>query len=203
MIKTRWQDLMENFGFNDNKSEFEELTKRYQENHRAYHNLNHVEDCLDQLDNYKDEIDDKAIIELAIWYHDIIYNPYGKNNELKSAEVSSAFLINQGASDDIINKVYDLIISTLHVDKPKNKLEALIMDIDITILGSPEIEYAEYYAKIRKEYKWIPGIIYRKKRKEIMQRFLQRDRLYFTDSFYTKLEERARFNISKEIKSLN
>ena len=61
----------------------------YQEKHRAYHNLEHVNDCLNQLDNFESEITDKHIIEMAIWYHDIIYNPYGKNNELKSAEEAS------------------------------------------------------------------------------------------------------------------
>ena len=76
------------------------------------------------------------------------------------------------------------------------------MDIDISILGSEESRYEVYCEKIRKEYKWVPGIIYRRKRKEILQRFLQRDRLYFTDFYYSRLEEKARMNIAKEIDRL-
>jgi len=113
------------------------------------------------------------------------------------------FLKSQNATTDVIQKVYDQILSTLHTEAPKNSSEALIMDIDITILGSPETQYEEYCTKIRKEYTWIPGIIYRKKRKEIMERFHQRERLYYTDFFYSKLEAKARFNISKEIQKLS
>ncbi len=203
MLKNRWKNLMESFQFNENKSELSMIINMYQEKHRAYHNLDHVEGCLKQLDRYKDEINDRNIIELAIWYHDIIYNPYKKDNELKSAESSSEFLLKQNANDHLIQKVYDLILSTIHVEKPKNQLEAIIMDIDITILGSSEKVYEEYCAEIRKEYKWVPSIIYRKKRKEIMTRFLERKQLYFTDYFYSSLENQARFNISQEIQRLS
>jgi len=203
MLENRWKNLMKSFRFKENESALSILIKKYQQKHRAYHNLDHVVDCLHQLDRYKDEIDDIKIIELAIWYHDIIYNPYKKDNEQKSAEASSEFLLRQNANSQLIQKVYDLILSTIHIKPPKNKSEAIIMDIDITILGSSEERYGEYCAKIRKEYKWVPNIIYRKKRKEIMTRFLDRKQLYFTDYFYSSLEKRARFNISQEIQRLN
>jgi len=202
-LETRWQMLMDAFGFDENTIAFSHLTKRYEEKHRAYHNLEHVKDCLFQLDNYAGLVKEKHLIEMAIWFHDIIYNPYRKDNELKSAEAASHFLSGQNTDAQDIQKVYDLILSTLHVEEPKNDSEALIMDIDITILGSEESRYESYCVKIRKEYRWIPGMIYRRKRKEILQRFLKRERLYFTDYFYSMLEEKARLNISAEISGLS
>jgi len=203
MLEKRWETLMDSFRFEENQSEFLDLKKKYSETHRAYHNLDHLTDCLFQLDQFPDPITDKQIIEMAIWYHDIIYNPYQKDNELKSAEAASQFLSDQNTDSLLIQKVYDLIMSTLHVDAPKNDSEALIMDIDITILGSTEVIYLEYCTKIRKEYKWVPGILYRKKRKEILQRFLLRERLYYTVHFHLQFEQQARINIAEEIKRLS
>ena len=203
MIEKRWKHLMTRFEFNENSAELIELKKKYNEKQRAYHNMEHVIDCLNQLDNYEEDIADRDAIELAIWYHDIIYNPYGKDNEIKSAEEASQFMTKQKASINHIEQVYQLILCTLHTKPPANEAQALIMDIDISILGSPEKQYLEYCQKIRKEYKWIPGPIYRSKRKEIMNRFLQRKCLYFTEYYYSKLEKKARINISQEIQRLS
>ena len=203
MIDKRWKDLMIRFQFDENTPALIELKNKYSQKQRAYHNLEHVIDCLTQLDNYEDFIADKDVVELAIWYHDIIYNPYGKENELKSAQEAAHFISKQNADKNLIEKVYQLILCTIHTNPPTNEAEALIMDIDISILGSPEPQYIAYCEKIRKEYKWIPGPIYRSKRKEIMNRFLQRKRLYFTDYYYDKLEEIARINIYQEVKRLS
>ena len=203
VIDRRWKDLMTRFQFNENMAEFLELKNKYNEKQRAYHNMEHIIDCLNQLDNYEEIIADRDIIELAIWYHDIIYNPYGKENELKSAQEAAQFMTTQNADGTIIEKVYQLILSTVHIESPKTEAQALIMDIDISILGSPKPQYLEYCQKIRKEYKWIPGPLYRSKRKEVLNRFLQRKRLYFTEYFYNKLEGNARINISQEIKRLS
>lgn len=202
-LKTRWKDLMDHFQFGANEMEYESILDHYNENHRAYHNLIHIQSCLNQLDHYTDDIPEKGTIELAIWYHDIIYNPYGKENELKSAHKAAEFLGTQNADKELIENVRDLIMATLHSSPPKNTNEAIIMDIDITILGSREEIYLDYTKQIRKEYKWIPGILYRKKRKEIMKQFLRRPRLYYTPFFFDKFEKQARANIADEVATLS
>ncbi|MDF1695163.1 MAG: hypothetical protein P1U56_05000 [Saprospiraceae bacterium] len=201
-MEERWQKLMDAFHFEKNASTYAQFVKMYGEKHRAYHNLNHIKDCLDQLDAYEHTIEYRDIIELAIWFHDLIYNPYKKDNEIKSGEAAIQFLKKQNADTFTMDLTYELILSTLHIEYPKNGSEALLMDIDISILGRSDNEYEAYTKKIRKEYKWVPFFLYRQKRKEILHKFLERKRLYYTDFYFNKLEERARINITRELQEL-
>ena len=202
-MKERWKALMQRLHFKPNEEVFEFLKQKYTEQHRAYHNLHHIKACLEHLDTYPKKINHKNELELAIWFHDIIYDPFRKNNELKSAEELEKFLKRNKADPNLMQMTYDLILSTLHRNPPKNESEALIMNIDISILGSSASDYKTYRVQIRKEYKWVPYFLYRSKRKEILKAFLRRERLYFTDYFYDKYEQLARANILKEIEDIS
>ena len=57
----------------------------YEQQYRLYHGLRHIHHCLWELDSLKIKDLNKAQIELAIWYHDIIYQPVSKRNEIDSA----------------------------------------------------------------------------------------------------------------------
>jgi len=173
--KQSWLELMNSFDFDENIESFEYLIKKYSEKHRFYHNVDHIEDCLNKLNSTGIR---NREIELAIWYHDIVYNSYGKDNELKSAEEMK------------------------HDEKPTTDDEKLIIDIDISILGRSKEEYLKYTESIRKEYKLIPFFYYKKKRREIMSKFLENDRLYHTEYFCKKYETQARLNIKEEIETL-
>lgn len=201
MTLDRWLALMTQYQLEENKSEYKYLLKKHNERHRAYHDVTHVQDCLDKLDSLG-EIEHRKDIEMAFWYHDVIYNPYGKDNELKSAEKAIKFLESNFVNQTETDRVKDLITATIHKEAPKNIEEAYIMDIDISILGSEEPLYQKYTQQIRKEYKLVPSFIYRKNRLKIMKMFLDRDQLYFTDHFKLIYEDKARLNIQREINSL-
>ncbi len=192
---------MSEFNFKENLIEFENTLRYYAETHRAYHNLDHINDCLSLLMKEEAHIQSKEL-KLAFIYHDIIYNPLGKNNERKSADKAIEFLKHNHAKTAIIHKVEQLIMVTLHEAIPKNSEEELMIDIDLSILGGERNRYIEYTQNIRREYKKVPQLIYRRKRKEIMKKFLQRGRIYYTDKYYKQLEDRARENIKFEIESL-
>ena len=157
---------MINFCFPENRSVFNELESLYQEKHRAYHNGVHIIDCLKKLDAYKKELPLKKEMELAFWFHDCIYNPYGKDNELKSALKATQFLSEQQADQEQHTQIHNLIMATLHNGIPKNETEALFIDIDLSILGASPDVYNAYAAKIRKEYKRVPRFLYRKKERK-------------------------------------
>ncbi|WP_394748684.1 HD domain-containing protein [Spongiimicrobium salis] len=203
MDLNRWLALMDVFGFSENQSVFKELLALYSEKHRAYHNTTHINDCLQQLDAITSFLPFKKEMELALWFHDCIYNPYGKDNELKSAEKAKQFLLSQQAKPETIRCIWDMIMTTLHNGIPKNDAEALLVDIDLSILGSESAVYESYTAKIREEYKSVPGFLYRKKRKEILHLFLKKKRIYHTAIYYEGMEVRARNNISAEIMLLS
>jgi predicted metal-dependent HD superfamily phosphohydrolase len=81
-------------------------------------------------------------------------------------------------------------------------LTEIFLDFDLGILGAPQEDYDEYAAQIRREYSYYSGEEYRRGRKAVLEKFLDRKRLYFTDYFYELYESQARQNIQREIDSL-
>jgi predicted metal-dependent HD superfamily phosphohydrolase len=78
----------------------------------------------------------------------------------------------------------------------------LFLDADLFILGTPEDIYKEYSKAIRKEYGWVPSFLYKRGRKKLLENFIKRDRIYFTDEMFEMFEIKARQNIVEELVSL-
>ncbi len=190
---------MSSFGFYANQDAFNAIVKRYTEKRRVYHNEEHLADCLEKLDSIPLEPALLNEIELALWFHDAIYNPYAKDNELKSARLASGFLKEVGANRQLQTTINNLILATQHSKRGTSEAEKIIMDIDLSVLGASAEIYQKYASNIRKEYKMIPGPLYRKKRKELLQRFLARNPLFQTALFQDKFEHQARQNLRWEI----
>ena len=67
----------------------EELTAAYSAPNRHYHNLAHIQDCLDQLARVDGlSASERAILEAAIWWHDVVYDPARSDNEELSAQLA-------------------------------------------------------------------------------------------------------------------
>jgi predicted metal-dependent HD superfamily phosphohydrolase len=77
--------------------------------------------------------------------------------------------------------------------------QQLLVDIDLSILGAPEQRFAEYEQQIRQEYAFVPKWLFRRKRRAILQGFLDRPQIYSTAHFHAELEQRARDNLRKAI----
>lgn len=202
MEQSKWQQLMCNLGFDENSDTYNELLKSYSEKHRHYHNASHINAILIHLQQAKHLATDCDAIEVALWFHDAIYKTTSSTNELDSANWATSFLEKNNAKNELIDKVHSLIMSTLHDALPTESDAKLMVDIDLSILGSPPKTYDLFEASIRKEYRLVPSFIYKIKRKEILNSFLQRDRIYSHQYFYDKLETSARINISNAIKVL-
>jgi predicted metal-dependent HD superfamily phosphohydrolase len=68
----------------DSKQLFIEIERRYSEPHRAYHNRLHIDECLQEFDRMRGEARNPIALELAIWFHDVIYDPRATDNENKA-----------------------------------------------------------------------------------------------------------------------
>ncbi|WVV47354.1 hypothetical protein THH46_22260 [Pseudomonas sp. NA13] len=55
---------------------YEELIRHYGEPHRAYHNLQHLKECLQVRRFVNAACQACAEIDLALWFHDVIYDPF-------------------------------------------------------------------------------------------------------------------------------
>jgi predicted metal-dependent HD superfamily phosphohydrolase len=95
-----------------------------------------------------------------------------------------------------------MIESTKHKGKVKDKDTQVLLDVDLTILGKPQEEYLSYIKAVRKEFSHLSDEEYIIRRKHFLGRFLERKKIYYTEFFRAKYEEKARENIRREISQL-
>ncbi len=205
-LKIEFQNLVSKFTSDQSiiNSFWDEIEKQYTQKIRYYHGLTHIHNMLLQARKIKPLIINYDAFLFAIWYHDIVYKPTKKDNEEKSA----VFAINRLKALKIDKKLLDiiekLIISTKkhHIILTENNDNSYLLDIDLSILGTPWDRYKTYIKNIRKEYAIYPSFIYKKGRKQVLQHFLERKTLYFTEKYQTELEIKARENLTKELETL-
>jgi len=192
----KWKVLMDSFNLSSNADTYRALANAYSEPHRHYHTNLHIDSCLNHLEEVRNLAEYPNEIALALWFHDAIYSPYSKENELKSASWVEEFLGKNSVAADRSARIQGLIMITRH-DRPTASMdESLIVDIDLTILGSSAADYAAFEKAIREEYKNIPSFIYWRKRKKILSDFVAKERIYQNQCFYDILEKQARENLS-------
>lgn len=199
----RWQTVWRELGAtNTDELLFTQLVASYSEPHRKYHTLQHLEDCLTQLDHVRLETERAAEVELALWFHDAIYDTVRKDNEQRSAEWARESALAAGVSSEQANRIYALILVTTHDAVSAGRDAAVLVDVDLSILGANAARFAEYERQVREEYAWVPEPLYRKARRQILRGFLERERIYSTEYFYTQHEAQARENIARSLERL-
>ncbi len=145
---------------------------------------------------------DPNAIEMAIWFHDAVYDPKAKDNEEQSAEMAKTVIQSAELSPAFSGKVADLILATKHNAPPKDGDAALLIDIDLSILGQPMDKFSRYENAIRKEYDWVAADAFAKGRSAILKSFLERPAIYYTDFFREKYEAAARRNLAFSVAQL-
>lgn len=182
---------------------FSKIIQHYTESSRHYHNQTHIQKMLDFSFLYVDKIQDADILQLAIFYHDIIYNSLSKNNETDSAALAVEQLVKTNFLKEKIKLVEQFIVSTQkHFPIIEHSDLHYFLDFDLAILGTERSIYIDYAEKIRKEYKWVPTFLYNKNRKKVLQHFLEREHIYFTEIFRNQYELIARENLMFEMNML-
>lgn len=178
---------------------FASLIARYAEPHRAYHNLDHIRDCLRWLDWASRIVEQVEITELAIWFHDAFYDPRRNDNEERSAEWAERALRDNGAAAGVVGRVGRFIRLTTHREEGLSGDAAVLCDCDLAILGAEAARFNAYDSAIRLEYRWVPEDVFRRERGRVLMSFLARPRVYHTDFFRERLEEPARANLRRAL----
>ncbi len=182
---------------------FLELCNAYGEKHRAYHDLSHIQQCLEEFDSVRDKLEHPEEVELAIWFHDVVYDPESPRNEADSAAYAASAMKKAGIDKASIRRVMDFILATRHDGTVGSQDAQYLMDIDIATFGStPEI-YRIYEDRIRKEYDSVPESVYREKRMGVLRSFLQKGQIYRTAFFRMKYSQLAVNNLKAAITALN
>ncbi len=176
----------------------------YAEPHRRYHGERHLDDCLWQLDQVLDLRErDRRLLRWAILWHDAIYDPTRTDNEERSAELAFDELTACGVDDSTAGEVARLILLTSgHRAQTNDHLGALLVSIDLSILGSDANRYREYVDGVRQEYSHMPEGNWRQGRAAVLKHLLDSEPLYPDPRFRAAFEAQARRNVEEEIKSL-
>lgn len=186
---------------------FADLLTAYRDPHRHYHDIGHIEAMLAELQDCRPLLHDAEAVELAIWFHDAIYDAAAPDNEERSADLARQVLgrrLGQGR----LERVATLILATrkheLAGDSgPQERADmAYFLDLDLQILGAEAARFDAYEAAVRREYAHVPEAAWRIGRAAVLQRFTARPRLYFSDLFAERLEERARANLARSLAKL-
>jgi predicted metal-dependent HD superfamily phosphohydrolase len=178
---------------------FEQLCAKYSEPARKYHSLQHLSECLNHFERAQSLAARPAELEMALWFHDAIYELSRHDNEATSANWAEVELSRAGVSIESAGRVKALIMATRHSAAPVGKDECLLVDIDLSILGAQQERFDEYEGQIREEYSFVPEPVFKQKRKEILASFLARPKIYSTQYFFESLESSARFNLAQAI----
>ena len=197
-----WHDLMSRLSILAGGPMLNQLHKAYSERHRKYHTMEHVRACLQHFENVRGLAEEPHAIELAIWFHDAVYKTRSSKNEADSAFLAQSFLEENTVDNDIIKKVVRLILATKHDAPIYDGDTALLVDIDLAILGAEERLFWEFEENVREEYSWVPWFLYRRERTKILRSFLDRPSIYSTANFQEKFEKRAKANIEAAIERL-
>lgn len=182
---------------------FLSLVTYYSEQTRFYHNLWHIENCLEELVKVG-FLNDRSRnqVALAIWFHDVIFDPKASDNEERSWNVAHYFLKEMAVGEWMFDCQRRLILATKHQQIPYQKDEQVLVDIDLSILGKDAITFDKYESAIRKEYVWVNDERYRQGRRAVLRSFLHRERIYSTHFFATLYEKQARKNLKRALRGL-
>jgi predicted metal-dependent HD superfamily phosphohydrolase len=171
------------------------LLARYREPQRHYHILHHLQECFVAFELLRDQAVRPGEIELATWFHDAVHDPQRRDNEVLSATLAVDCLRRAGAGDKAGERVRAMILATQHHDAGDDGDCAILLDVDLAILGAGPARFAEYERQIRAEYAHVPEAAYRVGRGRVLAGFLARPRLYKTDLFFERHERQARRNL--------
>jgi predicted metal-dependent HD superfamily phosphohydrolase len=198
----RWSRLWAAAGaMGDPAPWYAKLTEAYAEPARRYHNQQHIAECLAEFDAARQLAQQPVAAELALWFHDAVYDPKAGDNEEQSAALAKRCLEAAGRAD-LARTVAILVMATKLHGTDAGPDAALVVDVDLSILGKGEARFAEYETQIRQEYSWVPKLVFKPKRAKILQRFLDRERIYTHEHFVTRYEQSARRNLEDSIRKL-
>jgi predicted metal-dependent HD superfamily phosphohydrolase len=173
------------------------LTTAYAEPQRAYHTAAHIAEVLGWFDVVAGEVGwrDPSAVYAAIVFHDAIYVPGAKDNEARSA----AWCLLEGFSERSAQLIE---LTARHgglVPGDVDDEAALFLDCDMAILAASPDAFAEYDRQIAFEYQHVPPEAYRAGRRRFLAGVFAKPRIFLSDYFHTKLDARARANLTTTI----
>jgi predicted metal-dependent HD superfamily phosphohydrolase len=199
VTEARWRFAWDGLGLTAPLALYSEVLRVYREPHRSYHTVDHLAECFQHLETARQHAERVPEVQLALWFHDSFYDTWRSDNEERSAAWARTVLLDAGGDAPAAERVADLVLATKSHAFARTVDMALMIDIDLAILGANPPRFAEYERQIRAEYHWVPEPMFRRKRRQLLGAFLARPQIYHTDFFRARLEAAARRNLSTAV----
>lgn len=181
---------------------YRDLAGYYSEPGRYYHNLQHVRQCLGVLDDIHGLLRDPDAAELALWFHDIVYDPGSHDNELRSALLFDRRLgvhLPTARADSI----HAMIMATVHPSDAREPDQQFVADIDLSGMGLKWSKFLSDTDSLRMECQHLTDSEFQLGTLGFFNKLLSRPSIYLTDYFKGQYEEQARRNILDLISRLD
>ncbi len=165
----------------------------------VFHSLEHTEDvveaCSHMADHYQLNEEDRLVLMLAAWFHDVGYSSgQAEGHEDVSVQMATQFLRNKNIDEAIIHRVASCIQATRMPQSPVSTIEKILCDADLYHLSTEDFRARNQLLKQERENLLGHKIDKREWRKSNIQ-FLTQHK-YFTDYGQEFLEEKKLDNIS-------
>lgn len=194
-------DLADRWPLPGQESLRDRLLTAYGDPARGYHDLTHLAEVLDRLEELADELGsagDLDAVLLAAWFHDAVYDG-SPDDEERSAEMAEAELA--GVVDEAtVREVSRLVrLTATHSPGDSDRNGQVLCDADLAVLAADGERYAEYVAGVRSEYAHLDDATFRKGRAAVLGALLAKPTLFHTDTARGAWEHRARANMEAEL----
>jgi predicted metal-dependent HD superfamily phosphohydrolase len=202
-LRAQWQRTWRELGAVPDPNLFERLLAAWGEPLRHYHTLQHLQECLGHFEPARGHALHPGEASLALWFHDAMYDARRHDNEQRSADWVRECLLAACAGSDRADRVHALVMATRHDAAPLTGDAALVVDVDLAILGAPRERFDEYERQVRLEYAHVESAAYRAGRGRILRGLLARPAIYSTPSFRERFEAAARANLAHSLAQLD
>lgn len=181
------------------------LKEAYSGTRRHFHTLRHIGECLQLADQYAAVVGWPELppeLELALWFHDVVYEPGAKDNESRSAELFQSLASETELAPDVVEGTTALILETKDHEARGALLSSVMCDCDLWILGSSAERYREYASQVRRENGGYSNAAYRWGRSRFLRKMLGQEKIYSNPLFEEEFGVSARMNLESELLEL-
>jgi predicted metal-dependent HD superfamily phosphohydrolase len=178
-----------------------DVIDRYAEPQRRYHTVEHLTHCLVEHDRASSQMSRPDPVEMALWFHDAIFEPGAADNERHSADIFVAYG-EHSLPTSFVEEVRALILLTTHRHKPDTEEGCFVVDIDLSSFGIPWDEFLRDSRRVRDERTDLGDEDYYRAQTGFLRSLLDRPRIFHTAFFHSLYEDTARANIARAMQRI-
>jgi predicted metal-dependent HD superfamily phosphohydrolase len=177
---------------------FRRLRDAWAAEERRYHDVEHLADCLHELDGARVAPELRDVAELAVWYHDAIYQPLARDNEARSAALLDEDAARLGIPRERALVAAGCVCATAHLAgaAPREPAADLVIDADLSILGRDALRFMEFEYAVAEEYAAVSRTRFIVGRGRFLDGLLASPSIFRSEGFRALYEARARANIA-------